>query len=114
MKKRTGLIYDPRFLLHKTADSPECPERLLAILNTLRQDRDLWQQLMMIQPRMAEPVDILRCHHSALLEQIQTLCPQEEDEYLMLDADTILSKDSYQVACLAAGAGITAVDKIFQ
>ncbi|MEO8402854.1 MAG: histone deacetylase [Gammaproteobacteria bacterium] len=113
MHNRTGLIYDPRFLLHKTADSPECPERLLAILDTLQADRDLWRDLIKIEPRMAEAIDILRCHEQTLLKQIQTYCPTNEDDYFMLDPDTVLSKNSYTIACLAAGAAITAIDKIF-
>ncbi len=114
MTHKTGLVYDPLFLNHKTANSPECPERLLVILKKLQQDKQLWNALAFIQPRPATEKDILRCHRESLLHQVEQSCPTDENQFVMLDPDTIISKDSYDIAMLAAGSALSAIDEIFQ
>ncbi len=109
---RTALIYDPRFLEHQTADSPECPQRLTAILQSLQTHPSLWESLQKIPPRMADEEDILRCHTPALLNRIKTLTPTDE-RFVMLDPDTVISKASYDIARLAAGSTFNAIDAIF-
>lgn len=112
MPHKTGLVYDPQFLNHKTANSPESPERLLVILEKLQKDHALWNALRHLEPRSATAAEILRCHRETLLNQIQILSPQD-DSFVMLDPDTVISKDSFKVACLAAGAALNAIDEIF-
>lgn len=114
MNTQTGLVYDPKFLDHKTADSPECPSRLLVILDALKKDSVLWNALKHLYPRAALHLEIVRCHDEALIKQIQLLCPKQDGFYMMLDSDTVVSKNSYQVACLAAGAALVAIDQIMQ
>ncbi len=109
---QTGLVYDPRFLLHKTADSPECPERVEVILKKLQQDAAVWDNLLHLTPRPATVKDIVLCHSNALLDQIKVLCPKEPEQYYLLDSDTLLSQHSYEVALLAAGAALPAIDNI--
>jgi len=114
MKIKTGLVYDPQFLNHKTADSPECPERLMVILDSLKKNQPLWNALKHIEPRRATKNEILRCHQEALIQQVQSLCPKQEGYYTRIDPDTVLSKDSYDIALLAAGAALVAIDQIIQ
>ncbi len=110
----TGFVYDPAFLMHKTANCPECPERLLVILDQLQKDPGLWDKLKHIKPRNATTTEILRCHRESLLKQLQLISPNEVNAYSMADSDTVLSKDSLQVAYLAAGAALVAIDQIFK
>jgi acetoin utilization deacetylase AcuC-like enzyme len=114
MSTTTGFVYDPTFLTHKTAGSPECPERLLVILNKLQQDVTLWNKLKHLKPRNATTTEILRCHREELINHLKMISPTDENSYNMADPDTVLSKDSLQVAYLAAGAALVATDHLFK
>lgn len=107
----TALIYDPEFLQHDTGEyHPENSNRLKVILKTLKSDQILWDKLIHIKPHNATLDDILRCHTPELIEHIRSLC-QEGVTYI--DADTAICPASFDVAVLAAGAGITAVNEIY-
>jgi acetoin utilization deacetylase AcuC-like enzyme len=106
----TALIYDPSFLEHKTGRHPENPERLKVILSALQADAPLWVELHHLSPQAASDADIARCHGYELIDQLRTLC---ERGVPFVDLDTVISRESYQVARLAAGAAIAAVDHVF-
>jgi acetoin utilization deacetylase AcuC-like enzyme len=106
----TALIYDPSFLKHKTGHHPENPERLKVILSALQGDAPLWTKLHHLAPKPASDEDISRCHGNQLIDQLKTLC---ERGVPFVDLDTVISRESYDVARLAAGAAITAVDHVF-
>jgi acetoin utilization deacetylase AcuC-like enzyme len=57
-------------------------------------------------PRPATREELARVHGSAYLDEIEATAGRP----VMLDADTFTSPESYEVACLAAGAAIVAVD----
>ncbi|RHY93844.1 hypothetical protein DYB37_005803 [Aphanomyces astaci] len=66
----------------------------------------------------ADIADVLRIHDVAYVEKLKTLCgrvpidvPAEELSAYCLDADTALSRDSYEAALRAAGNVCAAVDK---
>lgn len=107
----TALIYDPEFLQHDTGDfHPENAQRLKVILAALKDDKDLWDKLIHLKPHPANRDDILRCHTSELIEYVSSLCHQGVS---YIDADTAICPASFDVALLAAGAGITGVDQLF-
>ncbi|HWO01075.1 MAG TPA: histone deacetylase [Blastocatellia bacterium] len=106
----TALIYDPSFLEHKTGRHPENPQRLKVILSALQGDETLWAKLQHLTPKAASDEDISRCHGHQLIDQLRTLC---EKSVPFVDLDTVISSESYQVARLAAGAAIAAVDHVF-
>ncbi|ETV65674.1 hypothetical protein H257_17669 [Aphanomyces astaci] len=67
----------------------------------------------------ADIADVLRIHDVAYVEKLKTLCgrvpidvPAEELSAYCLDADTALSRDSYEAALRAAGNVCAAVDKV--
>ena len=101
------LIYDPEFLKHDTGVHPENPNRLNAILRTLQADEVLWPKLAMVHPKRASIEDLGRCHNEMMILRAQQL---SERGAPALDADTRISRESFEVARLAAGAAITAVD----
>jgi acetoin utilization deacetylase AcuC-like enzyme len=105
----TALVYDTRFVNHHTGDSPESPERFNVILSALQSDEQLWASLLKKSPKMAEITDILRCHDKALVQKISQFCTLGGG---YLDADTLVSPESYNLALLAAGAAMTAVDEV--
>ena len=106
----TALIYDPAYLKHDTGHHPESPLRLKAILAALEGDELLWARAKKLQPIAASDEDITRCHSTRLVKQLKSLC---ERGVAFVDLDTVLSSDSFDVARLAAGAAITAVDQVF-
>ncbi|HET9530045.1 MAG TPA: histone deacetylase [Blastocatellia bacterium] len=106
----TALIYDPAYLNHETGHHPENSARLQAILEALEADRSLCDSLKKVPPREATDEDILRCHSGRLIEHISSLC---ERGVPFIDLDTVISRESYDVARLAAGAAVTGVDEVF-
>lgn len=109
----TALIYDAKFLEHDTGlNHPENPQRLIVIVNELLNDIKLWQSLIHITPRTASRDDILRCHTPQLFEGINTFCKNSDRYYI--DADTVVCPKSFDIALLAAGAGLEAVDHLFK
>jgi acetoin utilization deacetylase AcuC-like enzyme len=105
----TAFIDDPRFLKHDTGYHPETHRRLEVIRVALESDRDLWGRLRHIAPIAASEEDITRCHSSELFDFIRRASSEGHDR---LDPDTAISPESFDVARLAAGAGIRAVDQV--
>jgi acetoin utilization deacetylase AcuC-like enzyme len=105
-----SLIYDPAYLKHNTGQHPENAHRLEAILEVLK-DSEIAPRLQNVPPKPAAIEDLLRCHRQEMVEHVRLLC-ERGDRYL--DADTRISRESYDVALLAAGAAIGAVDTVMK
>src|SRR5690242_15590151 len=101
------LIYDSIYLKHDTGLHPENARRLEAVLQVLNADQELSRKLVHITPRPATNEDLARCHREDLIFHIESAC-ERDDGYL--DADTKISPESFEVARLAAGAAVSAVD----
>jgi acetoin utilization deacetylase AcuC-like enzyme len=101
------LISHPDYRRHLTGpDHPERPQRLEAIESLLKRTA-LWDAL---PQRTPEPVDedlLARVHTRAYIAQVRELAAQGGG---YLDADTPVSRVSYEVARLAAGGALLAVD----
>jgi acetoin utilization deacetylase AcuC-like enzyme len=104
------LLYDPAFLTHNTGVRHyENEQRLESVLKALAADEQLSGKLNRLTPRPATEQDLLRCHDQEMIHAVQT---HIELGGTRLDSDTVVSPESYTVACLAAGAAITAVDAV--
>ena len=104
----TVLFTDPIFLRHETGRHVEVPDRLRFI--TTRLDHGgLTQQCMpgIYKPLTAE--DVLRVHDPEVVQRVQSLAEQGGGR---LDADTVVSRDSFRVTLAAAGACASAVDAV--
>ena len=101
------LIYDATYLKHDTGLHPENARRLEAILRVINRDEELSKKLIHDTPRPAANEDIVRCHQEGLILHIESACERDEG---YLDVDTRISPESFEVARLAAGAAVTAVD----
>lgn len=100
-----AVVRDPRFRLHREPDGhPERAERLDAFDQALESFR---AHVTPIAPRAAER-DELRLAHSASL--IDALAETRAGAPGRIDADTYHVGESFDVACLAAGATIDLVD----
>lgn len=105
----TLLYTDPRFVQHDTsAGHPERPERMAAVdrgvvASTVGED------LIVVEPRGATVDELARVHDRDFLTALERFCAAGGGR---LDPDTVASTRSWEVACLAAGAGIDAVDRL--
>lgn len=99
---------DPRFADHDPGRGhPERPARLDAVLRGVEAaDRDA---VRILEPRRATPDELERVHTLEYLERLETFCTRGGGP---LDPDTSVSPESYDVALLAAGAGLAAVDAL--
>ncbi|CAG1006622.1 MAG: histone deacetylase [Candidatus Methanoperedens sp.] len=104
---RTSIIYHPDYLKHDTGSHPERKERLLSIIAYLKETGRL-KKLELIEPRRASLEEIQYIHPKEYIEKARRYSELE----MPLDPDTVLSRDSYEVALLAAGGAITAVDSV--
>jgi len=104
-----GYVYDPIFLKHDTGQHPENADRLSSIMAYLEQ-ADLLSALVPISAPAADLEDVRRVHSDS---QIQNLKLMSSYGRSMIDLETVVSRDSYQAALMAAGGTITATQAIF-
>ena len=109
------VIYSEQFLLHQTGKShPECPERLIAIVDALKQapwhDQLNWRSPS--EPELRSVLsEINKVHSPDYLETVAKISAQGGG---YLDSDTVVSAQSYQVALLAVSAWLDGVDVVLQ
>ncbi len=106
----TGLIHDERFLRHDTGPRhPERPDRLRAITAMLRAT-GLWDKLAHLPFHPASIVHVDWVHAEAYIERVRLMC--ERGEAWIDTPDSAICPESYEVALLAAGGVIAAVDAV--
>jgi acetoin utilization deacetylase AcuC-like enzyme len=94
------------FALHATGPHhPERPSRLAAVRSGIER-ADLAEAVVPFTPREATAAELARVHPPAYLEALARLCADGGGH---LDADTVVSPDSWRAARLAAGTGLEAV-----
>lgn len=104
----TLLYYSPRFLEHNTGQHPERAERLLQSVRHLERvgldqkcTRPTWE------PASLER--IARVHHRDYLDELQEFAKRGGG---VIEADTVMSRDSLEIARLASGAVCDAVERV--
>jgi acetoin utilization deacetylase AcuC-like enzyme len=108
-KKRTGFYYHPACLEHDTGHGhPERPARLAAIMEHLT-NSGLLAQMEVCEPEPIALETIALVHPKSYLDYVARNC---KEELTLLDSDTVVSKNSFHAARLAAGAVVAAVDKV--
>ncbi len=109
MARKTGFFTDDLFLQHDTgAGHPECAARLAAIRNRLEKTA-FFGQFAALGARTASVDEIGLVHEREYVRAVDAFCRRNGRQ---LDADTVVSAQSYQAAALAAGAGLEAADRI--
>lgn len=102
------LGYDDAFIDHDTgSDHPEHPSRLAAVLEGAM-DADLGGDLVQFRPRAATEEELLRVHTPRHLDFVR----RASASGLALDPDTPTSHASLLAATTAAGAGLSAIDRL--
>jgi len=109
----TAFVYDPLFLEHRPPPAhPESPQRLDVIVAQL--ERLHWldrPEVLRLAPRPASIEELAAVHTRDYIRSIEE---QAERGVRKLDTDTYLSSRSYEVARLAAGAPLVALDAILE
>ena len=110
MPSKTGFVYHEHFLDHKTGPGhPERPERVRAVAAHM-QKSGLWKDLQHLLIDRAEEESILRVHTPEHLKFVREACRNGVE--VLDQGDTHASRDSYDVALLAAGGVVAAVDAV--
>jgi acetoin utilization deacetylase AcuC-like enzyme len=105
----TALVADPRFLDHAPPHAhPERPARLEAILRRIEM-AGLLAKCEAIPPRAASAGEILTIHSR---DHLDRMAATRQRAAAFLDPDTYAGPQSYEVARLAAGGAIEAVEAV--
>lgn len=104
--KRTGFLYDERYLLHVTGPHhPEVPERLLAIYQGIK-EAGLLPKLTLIRARRPDLKWIETVHEKNYIQRFEAACRSGDS---MFDSpDNPMCPDTFETALLAAGGVIEA------
>jgi len=106
----TGIVLSPRYREHFTgAGHPERPERVAAIEERLRTD-GLLERLERIEPRGADDAELLRVHPAEYLATVRRDVAGGGET--LSTGDTAICPASADVATLAAGGLLAAVDAV--
>ncbi|NOZ90227.1 MAG: histone deacetylase [Epsilonproteobacteria bacterium] len=104
--KKVAWITDDIYLKHDTGiGHPESIDRLKSINKRVE---PLKNNLIQISPRFAIEEQIELIHHPSQIKEVKIHSQIEKP----IDADTVLSKESYNSALKAVGAGLEAIDGI--
>lgn len=106
---KTGLVYSPRYLQHFTG-TVEGHKRLQTIMDVLQEYR-IADKLIKVEPYLA-PLDIVQQVHST--KYLNALAGFAAKGGGTWAEETIVSRESYEIALLAAGGGLAAIDAMMQ
>jgi acetoin utilization deacetylase AcuC-like enzyme len=109
-KSGIQVFYDRSVLLHRPpSDHPESPQRINAVLSTVRQ---LEQQgrLSVITPHVATEEEIVLVHSADYIRKVRAEIAAGRQT--LSTGDTELSRDSLTAAFAAAGTVVSAVDAV--
>jgi acetoin utilization deacetylase AcuC-like enzyme len=108
--RRTGYVYDERYLLHNPGEwHPERPDRLKAIQNHLV-ETDLLDLLVRIEPYEDTRAWVEKVHDRDYVKKFREAC--EKGRQIFQTPDCGISKESYQIALLAVGGVLAAIDAV--
>lgn len=110
----TALIYSHSYLRHKTGHRhPESPSRLRVIMRELNKNAILEnERCTIVKPERISIKDLQLVHKRPYIQQIKNVCSCGGG--LLDKEDTVVSARSYEVARLAAGGAVKAVDMVME
>ncbi len=108
--KKTGLVYDDRYLMHVTGGyHPESPERLKAIHKRLSES-GLIEKLIPIEAEKANQRWVETVHNIHYIMQFEEACISGFPEFE--HPDNAICRDTYATAFLAVGGVLKAIDAV--
>jgi len=109
---KTALVHHPVYQKHNTGPGhPETPRRYDVVMNALREDAEFWASLDVITPERASKGLIQAAHTPQHFKRVEGAIEHGLDR---LDADTVISMQSFDAALYAAGGACAAVDAVMQ
>jgi len=107
---KTGIVKDRRYMDHHMEHfHVETPQRLEVIYRMI--DEKISFSLDKIEPRLATEEELTLIHTPSHVNMVKSTAGKE---HVQLDPDTSTSAKSWEVACLAAGGVLNAVDSIME
>ncbi|MGI9035078.1 MAG: histone deacetylase family protein, partial [Pyrinomonadaceae bacterium] len=107
---KTAIIHHPIYQKHETGfGHPETARRYEVIMKALKADAKFWESLTEISAEKALRGIVRACHTKEHFKRVESAF---ENGLEMLDADTIISMQSFDVALYAAGGVCRAVDAV--
>ena len=109
---KTALVHHPIYQKHDTGPGhPETPMRYETVMRALRGDNKLWKDLNEITPDKASKGLIQAAHTPQHFKRVEHAFEEGMDR---LDADTVISIQSFDASLFAAGGGIAGVDAVMR
>lgn len=106
----TAIIHHPIYETHDTGPGhPEMPERYRVVIDALKRDREFWFSLKEVTPAKASQGYVQAAHTKEHFKKVESAFAEGNDR---LDADTVISLQSFDAALFAAGGAIAAVDEV--
>lgn len=110
--KKTGLVYDERYLLHHTASwHPETPDRLQAAYRGI-EEAGLLPRLTLIKGRPAELKWIETVHSTDHITRLKQACSNGLTEFE--HPDNQMCRETFDIALLAVGGILDAVRMVME
>ena len=107
---QTAIIHHPIYQKHDTGfGHPETPERYAVVMKALTSDKTLWESLREIKAEKV-PQGVIQAAHTK--EHFQRVEGAFENGLERLDADTVISMDSFDASVYAAGGACRAIDAV--
>ena len=103
----TAIVWSKDYELHDTGGHPEGTDRATEIVTHL-QALELWGSLVVVPPRPATREDLLLVHSESLVDRVRRIA---ESGGGGIDHETPVSARSYEVALLAVGGVLTALEQ---
>lgn len=117
-KNRFGIVLEQKYQHHLTGrHHPERPSRVVAIEEALK-NANLLNDDIIIHPRIAKIDDLLLCHVPEYIKTVQEdvkRCANfkiDDGSYTLITGDVQLCPESLDIALLAVGGVLEAVDKV--
>jgi len=109
-KDKTAIIHHPIYQKHDTGiGHPETPKRYEVVMNALKNDKTFWDSLTEITPEKVSQGVIQAAHTKEHFKRVEGAF---ENGLEYLDADTVISMDSFDASVYAAGGACRAVDAV--
>ena len=106
----TAFIHHKVYKEHDTGyGHPECPERYSVVVEAIKSDTALWNNLLEIEATAAPRGDVQACHTPQHFKRVEKVVSEGT---MFLDADTVVSMHSLDAALRGAGGACLAVDTL--
>ena len=107
---KTAIVHHPIYQKHDTGfGHPETPKRYEVIIDALKSDANFWGNLTEIIPEKVSRGIIQAAHTPQHFKRVEQAFSEGVD---MLDADTVISMQSFDASLFGAGGACRAVDAV--